>query len=174
MNPAALVNSGIRFVLLLILQVFLLQQIRWGWGGKEYLFLFLYPLFVALLPLRMSRGVVMLLGFALGLIIDFFYETLGMHAAALTFTGYFRFLVLRILEPRDGYNIKDNPSSHDLGQGWMLKYLALLFLGHCVFFFSVQAFSFVFLSDILLRSAFTFVPSYLVAVLVMLIFNPRS
>ncbi len=174
MNPAALVNSGIRFVVLLLLQVFLLRQINWGWDGREYLYLFLYPLFVALLPLRMPRGVVLLLGFALGLSIDFFYETLGLHAAALTFTAYFRSLVLRILEPRDGYNIKDNPTGHDLGLRWVLRYLGLLFLGHCIFFFSVQAFSFVFLKDILLKTGFTFVPSYLVAVLVMLIFNPRS
>ena len=174
MSSAALVNSGIRFLVLLLLQIFLLRQISWGWGERDYLFVFLYPLFIALLPLRMTRGLVILLGFAFGLLLDLFYETLGLHAAALTFTAFLRGPLLRILEPRDGYGVKAAPVAADVNRTWLLRYLAFLFLGHCIFFFSVQAFSFVFLQDILLRTLFTFLASYAVAVLVMLIFDPRS
>ena len=174
MTTGAIFNSGVRFVLLLVIQAFVLQQVRWGFGGVDYLYVFIYPLFVAFLPLFMPRSLVIFLGFLLGLGIDLFYETLGLHAAALTFTAWVRPLVLRLVEPRDGYNIKDGPVAADQGAVWMARYLALLFLLHCISFFTIQAFSFVFLKDILLKVLFTFPVSYLLAGILVIIFNPRE
>ena len=75
-------SVALRFVLLLTAQVFLFNQVAWGWSGREYLFVFVYPLFVALLPLRAPRPLVILLAFLLGISVDFFSETLGLHAGA--------------------------------------------------------------------------------------------
>lgn len=174
MSSQSLINSGLRFFFLLLIQVFVFNQVSWGWGGKDYLFIFVYPLFVALLPLGMARPLVILFGFILGLSVDFFSETLGLHAAALCFTAYCRPFVLSFLEPRDGYNIKANPSIQDLGAGWMLRYLALLLAFHCLFFFLMQTFSILFVADITLKTIFTFPASYAFVVVLVLIFKPKA
>ena len=79
MDKAA-TNSIIRFFLLWFLQVFILKQVIWGWDGVIYLQIFLYPLFILLLPLNTPRGLTILLAFVLGLAIDWLYESPGLHA----------------------------------------------------------------------------------------------
>lgn len=174
MNDSGIVNSAFRFLALVLLQVFLLKQVSWGFGGKEYLFVFLYPLFIMMLPLRLYRPLIVFAGFAVGLSVDLFYETLGVHAAAATFSAFLRPLALYFARPRDGYNIKANPTVEDLGWNWFFKYAAW-FLGiHLLLFFSIQSFTFYFWSDILLKTIFTFSISFLGTVLLVLIFNPKS
>ncbi|MBB4078425.1 putative membrane protein [Lewinella aquimaris] len=174
MNTAAAINSAVRFVALLIVQVFVFNQVAWGWGGRDYLFVFVYPLFVAMLPLRTPRPVVILLSFLLGLGIDFFSETLGLHAGALVFTAYARPLILQLVQPRDGYNIKAQPTVADLGSSWMLRYLALILIVHLLVFFLLQTFSIFFFTDIVLKTLLSFPASMLVVVILILIFNPKA
>ena len=174
MTGAAIVNSLLRFLVLAIVQVFLFNQVAWGWGGKEYLFVFVYPLFIALLPLRMPRPLVILLAFLLGLTIDFFSETLGLHAGALTFTAYCRPLILQLLQPRDGYNIKAAPTSSDQGTGWMFRYLFLILLVHVPAFFLLQTFSIFFFSEIVIKTLVTLPASFLVTAIIVLLFNPKA
>lgn len=174
MNESGVVNSGVRFVLLLVLQVFLLKQISWGFGGKEYLFVFLYPLFIMLLPLRMYRPLIVLAGFAIGLSVDLFYETLGINAAAATLSAFLRPAVLYVNRPREGYNIKHHPTVNDLGWSWFLSYAASFLGMHLLILFSIQTFTLYFWDDILLKTLFSFIASYLATVLLILVFNPKS
>lgn len=174
MNESGTINSAFRFLSLLILQVFLLKQISWGFGGKEYLFIFLYPLFIMMLPLQMPRPLVVFAGFAIGLSVDLFYETLGINAAAATFSAFLRPMILHIVRPRDGYNIKAHPTVEDLGWNWFLKYTAWFLAIHLFLLFSIQSFTFYFWDDILLKTLFTFIISFLGTVLLVLIFNPKS
>ncbi len=174
MIGGALVNSILRFLVLAIVQVFIFNQVAWGWGGKDYLFIFVYPLFVALLPMRMPRPLVILLAFLLGLTIDFFSETLGLHAGALTFTAYCRPLILQLLHPRDGYNIKATPTIGDQGSGWMFRYLFLILLFHVPAFFLLQTFSVLFFSEIVAKTLLTLPASFLVTAILVVLFNPKA
>ncbi|PHI21388.1 hypothetical protein CEQ90_03040 [Lewinellaceae bacterium SD302] len=168
------INNGLRFFFLAVLQIFLLKQISWGFGGKEYLFIFLYPLFIMMLPIQMIRHLVVLAGFAIGFTVDLFYETLGINAAAATLSAFLRPLALRASSPREGYNIKHHPTVNDLGWSWYFRYAAW-FLGiHLLLFFSIQAFTFYFWTDILLKTFFSFVASYALMALLVLIFNPKN
>lgn len=173
MNERAILNSGIRFVLLLFLQVFLLRQINWGFGGKDYLFVFLYPIFTLLLPIRMFKIVVLFLSFLMGLAIDLFYETLGMHAAAATFLGFVRPALLRFVQPAEQYNIKAHPTGSSLGWPWFARYTAYGLLLHLLFFFSVQTFTFVYWDEILLKTLFSFPVSYFILLFIAFVFNPK-
>lgn len=172
MTPAAVLNSGLRFVGLAVLQVLVFNQVAWGWGGRTYLAIFVYPLFLALLPLRTPRPFVILLSFCLGLTVDFFSETLGLHAGALTFAAYCRPLILHTVRPRDGYNIKASPTVADLGAGWMLPYLALLLLAHLLAFYLLQTFSIYFAGEIVLKTLFSLPASLLTIGILVLLFNP--
>lgn len=169
-NPVRLI---LLFLLLLFVQVFLLRQISIGYEDKEYIFLFVIPLFVALQPLRTPRPLVVLAGFAIGLGTDFFYETLGLHAAAGTFAGYVRQFALRFIEPKDGYKVKSTTEGRELGRNWWVSYLLMLITAYTLFYFSMEAFSHVFWLDILLKTICTTVVSWVFCTAVVLFFEPR-
>lgn len=173
MRGADPVSNVVRFILLLFLQVFLFRQISLGFGGKELLFIFITPLFIALLPLRTPRPLVVIFAFLIGFGTDLFYETLGLHAAASTFTGYIRQFVLTVLAPKDGYKVKANPDGNDLPQSWWLRYLGFMLGGYCLFYFSMEAFSPVFWKDISLKTLFTTPVSWLVCVILVSFLRPR-
>lgn len=173
MNEGAILNSGVRFILLLVVQILLLRQISWGFAGKDYLFIFIYPLFTLLLPFRMLKTVVILLSFFMGLSIDLFYETLGIHAAAATFLGFVRPALLRFVQPQEQYNIKAHPTGDSLGWSWFARYTAYGLLLHLLVFFSVQVFTFVYWDEILLKTLFSFPASYFILLFTALVFNPK-
>lgn len=155
----AITNSIIRFFLLWIIQVFILKQVAWGWGGTIYLQVFLYPLFILLLPFSTPRSLTIFLAFLLGLAIDWLYESPGMHAGALVFTAFARSPILRILTPREGYSIKDHPTKASLGGVWFFRYAATLLFIHTLVYFSLEAFTFVFYKSILLKVIFSWLAS---------------
>lgn len=166
-------SNIVRFFVLLFLQVFIFRQVSLGWGGAEYVFVFLSPLFIALLPLRTPKPLVVIFAFLFGLSIDFFYESLGVHAAAATFCGYARQYILSVLEPRDGYKVKASPDGKDLSPSWWLSYLAYLVAGYTIFYFSMEAFSPVFWKQITLKSLFTIPVSLLLCGILVAFLRPR-
>ena len=99
--------------------------------------------------------------FLLGLSVDFFYGTLGVHAAAATFTGYIRQFALAILAPKDGYKVKASPDGKDLSRTWWIQYLGIMLTAYVVFYFSMEAFSPVYWQQILLKSLLTIPISWL-------------
>ncbi|TXF90063.1 hypothetical protein FUA23_07425 [Neolewinella aurantiaca] len=167
------VSNIIRFFILLFLQVFIFRQVSLGWGGAEYIFVFIAPLFIALLPLRTPKPLVVIFSFLFGISTDFFYETLGVHAAAATFCGYIRQFVLVILEPRDGYKVKASPDGKDLSLSWWFSYLAYLVVAYTVFYFSMEAFSPVFWKQITIKSLLTAPVSLLLCGILVTFLRPR-
>ena len=170
----AIQNSIIRSFLLWALQVFFLKQIAWGWGGEVYLQIHLYPLFILLLPLRTPRSVTLLTAFVLGLLVDWWYESPGMHAGALVFTAYLRAIVLRILTPREGYSVKAHPTKSSLGAAWFLRYAAILLALHLFFYYSLEAFTFVYFKTIIFKLIFSWAASMLVLLISVYVFNPEA
>jgi hypothetical protein len=170
----AISNSIIRFFLLWAIQVFVLRQITWGWGGETFLLIHLYPLFILLLPFNTPRLLLLPLGLLLGLSVDWIYHTWGVHASALVFTAYMRDFVLSILTPREGYSAKDLPTKSSLGDSWFLKYASLMLLLHLLFYFSVEAFTFVYFKSILLKLLFSWLGSMFFLLLSIYITNPKA
>ena len=173
MRGVDVISNGLRFAVLLFLQVFVLRQVSLGWNGAEYVYLFVTPLFVGLLPLRTPKPLVVLVAFLFGFGVDLFYETLGLHAAAATLIGYLRQFVLLYLEPRDGYKVKASPDGKDLSNGWWVQYLGGLSLLYCLSFFAFEAFAPQYWQQILLKTLFTTPLSWLVCVMLALVLRPR-
>lgn len=166
-------RTVILFFVLLLLQVFLFRHISLGFGGKEYLFLFVVPLFIALLPLRTPPPLVVIGGFAIGLGTDLFYETLGLHAAAGAFVGYARQFILNYIEPKDGYKAKSSTEGRMLGRNWWAGYLLMILLSYCAFYFSIEAFSHVYWKDIILKTLATVPVSFIVCGVFVLFIQPK-
>ena len=154
MIPIVLTNIW-RFVLLVALQVLILNYVE----VSGFLNPFLYVLFLLLLPFELPRTWLLALAFLLGITVDIFSNTLGMHLAASLLMAYCRPYVLAIIAPRGGYEVGTTPSIRDMGLPWFLSYAgALIFLHHLMLFF-VEVFRFteVFLTlgRVLASSVFT-------------------
>ena len=161
-----------RFLGLVVIQGLVFKNIGVGWESFPYLHIIVFPIFIILLPLRTPRTLMILLGFAIGITVDFFYNSLGVHASAAVFTAFIRPLILRINEPRSGYNVNYSPTVARMGLGWFLRYAAILLFLHIFFYFSVEAFTFVYIVDILLKTIVSFVVSMTFLTIYQLLFNP--
>lgn len=80
-----------RFVGLVLLQVLVLNHINF----LGYINPYLYIIFILALPVDMAHWKVIFMGFLLGLSIDFFGDTGGVHAAACLAIAYVRPKLLR-------------------------------------------------------------------------------
>ena len=166
-------NNLKRFVILILIQVLILKRINIGWGNIDYIHFFIYPLFILLMPLKIQRPVLLLSAFFAGLIIDMFYDSPGLHTSALVFLAFMRDSILKFLEPRDGYKIDTTPTIHDFGFNWFLIYSSILVFLNVFWYFSVEAFSFQYLPEIILKTIFSFIFSELLIILYVIILNPK-
>jgi len=165
------VKYGIRFLVIFLFQVLILKRVDINPGDSSYIHLIIYPLFIFILPISTPKSLVVALGFFMGLMIDMFYDSPGVHASALCFTAFIRSFVLRILESADGYTTSTIPSMKDFGISGFIIYASILLGLHLIFYFSIEAFSFVFLGEILLRTIASFIVSIILLILIQIIIN---
>ncbi len=133
-----LAKNGLRFLLLVLAQVLIVKNIDLG----RFINPFLYVLFILLLPFETPGWLVMIVSFFLGLIIDMFYDTMGMHAAACVFMAFCRPSVLRLFSPREGYDFGTQPTIQYLGLPWFLSYAGILVFLHHLLLFYIEIFRF--------------------------------
>jgi len=128
---------GIMFVVLVLVQVLILNQVQFGGFFNPYV----YILFIILLPVSTPRYAILLLAFFLGLLIDIFSNTLGIHAAATVFIAYIRPFALRLLSNRED----DRTEYPGLSQSkplWFLGYVAIMVLLHHFVLFYLEVYTF--------------------------------
>lgn len=148
-----IIENTLRFLLLLLLQVLIVKNINLG----TYVVMLPYVMFVLTLPFETPRLLVLLLSFILGIIIDVFYSTPGLHASATLSMGFARYYVLKFVSPREGYDKVVQPIITDMGAEWFIKYSVVLIIVHHLFFFYLEIFRF----DELFRTFLRFVLSSL-------------
>ncbi len=99
-------------------------------------FSFIYIAVMLLLARDINVIPLMIIGFFYGLFIDFFYSTIGVHAAACVMLAYMRPKVLNWTEPSGGYETWMQPQANVMGFQWFIIYTFLLtFFHHFVLFF---------------------------------------
>ena len=125
------------FVGLFLLQVLFLNRIHWF--GVATPFLYIY--FILTLDHNMSRSQLMLWAFFLGLAIDIFSNTFGVHAAASTLTAFIRPSVLRMFFIREEKEIYE-PGMRALGSSVFFYYVLACTLIHHTMVFLLEFFSF--------------------------------
>jgi len=162
----------IRAVFVLFIQLVLLKRIDITFGEFNYIHFTVYPLIILLLPYKTSRTLVIASAFLIGIFVDIFYDSLGVHAAASTLTAYLRIYILNLISPVEGYS-KDSLTSYVHGLPWFLTYLGVFLFIHLLTLYSIEAFSFVYLKEIMLRTVFSFVASLFLISIGQLIFNPK-
>ena len=126
------------FILLVLFQGLILNRVEFG----GYVVPFLYIIFILSLPFDTPSWVVLILGFALGIAIDCFTNTLGMHASSCVVMAFGRSFMLKLIEPRGGYEYNAKPNVQFMGLPWYLLYAFSLVFLHHIFLFYVESFKF--------------------------------
>lgn len=171
---SVIAKNILRWVIFMFIQILLLKQVEVNFGWLTEMSLLFYPLFIILLPTRFSTISVMVVGFFTGLFVDVFYDSIGVHAAASVFLGFIRPLAFNIFSPREGYKVDLYPTVYNLGFPWFLRYSGFLLFGFCFFYFAMEAFTIVHFFQILKKTIVTFIFSFLIILVYMLIFNPKE
>jgi len=168
----ALLNNGIRFVILLLLQVIVFSQVRIGPLGPYYIDIIVFPLAYLLLPFRTPRELQFLLAFGIGLVVDLSMQSPGLHAGASVFTIAVRPIILRLLEPRGGYDKLHSPTLKRFKWPWFATFISILSFVHILFYFSMEVFTPLFLGAILIKTLLSWFVSTLFIFLIVIILNP--
>lgn len=132
------VKNILRFIFLVLFQVLILNNIQLS----GYLNPFLYVLFILMLPFQTADWLVLVLAFVLGISIDMFADTGGLHAASCVLMAFFRKPILKLISPRDGYEVVQKPTIQQFGFRWFFSYAGILVLAHHFLLFYMENFSF--------------------------------
>lgn len=167
MNNPVILHTA-RFILLVIIQVFVFNNINlFGYINPS-----VYLLFLILYPVKVNRSFFIFLGFLLGLTMDFFNNTGGVHAAACLMAAYARPLILKY-----SFGVSYEYNTIKIAQtqmGGRLSYISSMVLIHhlLVYFLEIYNLSHTFfiLKTVLLSSIFTI----LMVVVLMILFSKRQ
>ena len=120
-----LIKYTVMFLVAVLVQVLFLNQVQFS----GYINPYFYIVFVLLLPLSTPRYLLLLLGFLIGLTIDIFSDSLGIHAAATVLIAYIRPFVIRVISTREE-DRNDFPGLLQNKFGWFFSYVTILVLAH--------------------------------------------
>ena len=97
MNSSTYLRFLLFALLMVALQVWVLSPIALFRVATPYL----YPFVLLLLPVDTNRTVLSISGFAVGMLIDIFTLTPGLHASAFTLTAFMRQPILSLLTDKN-------------------------------------------------------------------------
>ncbi|MCE5332798.1 MAG: rod shape-determining protein MreD [Bacteroidales bacterium] len=131
------VQNILSFIILVLVQVLALNNIQFLGFINPYI----YILFILSLPVKLPHWVTLLLAFVLGLTIDAFSNTMGMHAFATVLAAFSRNGIIKLFTSiEEGSN--PVPSFYTFGVGAYIKYVVFMVLLHHTTLFLLEAFSF--------------------------------
>ncbi|WDF79501.1 rod shape-determining protein MreD [Mucilaginibacter sp. KACC 22773] len=150
-----IIINVIRFLLLVFMQAFLLKNITFYNLSTPYF----YILFILLLPFETPNVLLFVLSFLLGLTVDAFYDTPGLHAAACVVLALVRILFINITVQKEGFDNEPEPTLSIMGFRWFFTYAVILTFAHHFFLLTLEVFRFseiqYTLSRVVLSSIFT-------------------
>ncbi len=158
-QQVAFITFSLSFVIHLLIQIFFIHHLElFGLA-----FCFLYINFILTLPLDANRNVVLLSAFGLGLLLDGFYDTLGIHAFACVLIAYLRSFTIGLIGSKTEIT---ELAIRNTGLSWFVTYSFVLILIHHLVIFFFQQFNFEMFLHTLLRviasSLFTLITVILV------------
>lgn len=125
------------FWLLVFIQVLVLNHVHL----MGYAMPFLYVYLILTLNVNVSRNILLLWGFFLGLAVDIFSNTPGMNAAATTFLAFMHPSLLTLFTPRDCAEDME-PGIKSMGFWLFFRYVLVGVALHHTVLFTIESFSF--------------------------------
>ncbi|MDN3664476.1 rod shape-determining protein MreD [Algibacter miyuki] len=167
MNNLFFVQGG-RFLVLVFFQILIFNHINF----LGYINPYVYILLIAFFPVRNNRIIIILLSFFLGLTIDLFLDTGGIHAGACVFIAYIRPVILK---SSFGMIYEHQSIKFDtVDFGTKLTYISLLTVIHHFVLFSLEIFNFSKIILILQKTLFSSIFSIILIMIITIIFSKKS
>ena len=140
---------AILFIVMVILQIFLFSRI----GISVYVHPLVCIAFIVLLPMEIAPLALLGLGLLLGVTLDFFMATAGIHTVAALLAAFCRPALLNVLVGKD--EVKDGgvPNVNRIGAKKFVRYASAMILIHSTAFFLLEALSWSFFYRTALRIA---------------------
>lgn len=136
-----------RYILVMVLQVLLFDQLQL-WGACHP---YIYLLCLLMMPITLPPIADMLIGGIIGLIMDMFCNSLGVHTASCILIMFLRpYLLGVILNDKDRLN--EQVSLRSIGMEAFIKYVVILVLIHHLTVFSLAAWSWYHIGFVLLET----------------------
>lgn len=165
-----ILQNVFRFLFLVLLQVLVLNHIQWSGFVNPYV----YVLFVLMLPYETPKWAVLISAFIIGITIDMFGNTSGMHAAATVMVAFARPRILKLVAPRDGYETEAKLTPLAMGFKWFITYVSVSVLLHHLVYFYVEAFRFSEFFFTFFKAILNSIITILLIILGQYIFSKRS
>jgi hypothetical protein len=125
--------QGVLFIGYLLVQVVLLKNAVFFHTA----FCFFYIGYLLRMPVETNHMALMVIGFIMGLLVDMFYDSLGLHTLACVLITYLRPYWLSLLTPQGGYDSGARPGINQFGMQWFLVYTTpLIIIHHGMLFFT--------------------------------------
>jgi len=132
-----LLQNIVRFTVLVLIQVLVLNNIQFLGFINPYI----YILFIISLPIKNPRWFSLILAFALGIVMDMFTNTLGLHAFACVLVAFLRNPLINLFASNED-NINFTPSFNTFGTADYVKYVFIIVLIHHFTLYYMEVFSF--------------------------------
>ncbi|CAN5481277.1 rod shape-determining protein MreD [soil metagenome] len=160
----------VRFIVLVFMQVFLFKNIAIYNLSTPYL----YILFILLLPFETPNILLFALAFILGITVDAFYDTPGLHAASCVLLAFVRIVFINITVQKEGFDNEPEPTLSIMGFRWFFFYALILTLIHHFFLFNLEVFRLADLEYTLQRFVFSSLFTVFLMLLTGLLFFRRK
>ena len=166
MNSTLLVNV-FRFVLLLAVQIIIFNNMNF----LGYISPFPYILFIILYPVNGNKSGLLIASFLLGLIMDMFSNSGGIHTTACLVLAYFRPFIFKFSFglSYEYQTIKLN----DVLTPERFSFILLSVVIHHLILFTLEAFQFSFILDVLLRTLLSTVFTLLICIIIIYLIKPN-
>jgi hypothetical protein len=169
MNFKSLLTFIFLVIMLGLIQILLLKNL----ALFGIAFCFLYLVSILSFPSTIPSIPLLLISFLLGLTIDIFYDSLGIHALSATFLAFLRPHWLKFISPSGGYDDNTNPTISEMGIGWYISYAWPLIFAFCLVFFLTDQWGTGRFFSALNKSFFSSTFTVLLAIIVQLLFFKR-
>ncbi|NCI47576.1 rod shape-determining protein MreD [Sediminibacterium soli] len=125
---SSLLKNMIRFVLFILFQVVILNEVP---PLHQFIVPYVYFLFLLWLPFSINRFLLLVIAFLFGLTLDFFTGTPGLHAAPCVLIAYIRPYLLNLIIPQETTEQSYlEPSPRNIGWAPYGLYVGLLSFAH--------------------------------------------
>ena len=123
-----LFKNIIRFIIIMFIQVFVLNKIP---PLHQFIVPYFYFVFILWLPFKMGRTALLLISFSVGMVVDMFFKTPGLHAAACVLIAFVRPFLINLLLPKEATDWgNEEPSKKTMGAVPYATFLIILTLMH--------------------------------------------
>lgn len=157
-----------RFIILVLFQVLVLNNINF----LGYINPYIYILFIILFPIINNRLLFIFLGFFVGLSVDLFLDSGGVHAAACVTIAYIRPVILKFAFGMAYEHQTVKFSSTEFGQRF--TYFSIITIIHHLILFSLEIFNTSKILLILKKSLFSSIFTILLCLLITIIFSRKN